>query len=67
MRCSKAKDYIGGSTEIYPKDLWNASYESLLRLDMPEKSSLLGYTDYVPALFAGRIIEYVQSKPTILK
>ena len=51
---------------ILGPDLWNASYDSLLRLDMPEESRLVGYADDVAALVAGRTVEQAQSRLGIL-
>lgn len=37
--------------------LWNSSYDSLLRLDMPEKSHFVGYADNVTVHVAWRAVE----------
>ena len=42
---------------ILGPDLWNATYEILLKLDMSEESRLVGYADDVAALVAGRTVE----------
>ena len=51
---------------ILGPDLWNATYDSLLKLDMPEESRLVGYADDVAALVAGRTVEQAQSRLGIL-
>ena len=38
-------------------DLWNASYDSLLRMEMPEESCLVRYADDVAALVAACTID----------
>lgn len=43
-------------------DLWNVSYDSLLRLEMPEESCLVGYADDVAALVAARTVDQAQIK-----
>lgn len=47
---------------ILGPDLWNAAYDGLLRLDMPEEVRLVGYADDVAALVAARNVELAQSK-----
>lgn len=47
---------------ILGPDLWNAAYDSLLRLEMPDETSLVGYADDVAALVAARNVEHAQIK-----
>lgn len=47
---------------ILGPDLWNASYDGLLRLEMPEETRLVGYADDVAALIAARTVEQAQLK-----
>lgn len=47
---------------ILGPDLWNITYDSLLRLDMPEESMLVGYADDVAALIAARDVYQAQIK-----
>ncbi|CAK9801085.1 Probable RNA-directed DNA polymerase from transposon BS [Anthophora plagiata] len=41
-------------------DLWNAFYDDLLRLEMPEEAVLIGYADDVAAFVAVRTVEQAQ-------
>lgn len=43
-------------------DLWNTSYDSLLRIDMPEGLCMAGYADDFAALVGRRTVEHAQSK-----
>ena len=47
---------------ILGPDLWNVSYDSLLRLDMPDESLLVGYADDVAALIAARNVDQANLK-----
>jgi len=47
---------------ILGPDLWNVSYDSLLRLDMPDETLLVGYADDVAALVSARTVEHAQLK-----
>lgn len=47
---------------ILGPNLWNVSYDSLLRSDMPDETVLVGYADDVAALIAARNVELAQSK-----
>lgn len=47
---------------ILGPDLWNASYDGLLRTNMPEETVLVGYADDVAALIAARDMEMAQIK-----
>lgn len=47
---------------ILGPDLWNISYDSLLRTEMPEETRLVGYADDVAALIAARDVELAQIK-----
>ncbi|CAB0020563.1 unnamed protein product [Nesidiocoris tenuis] len=42
--------------------LWNAAYGGLLRLEMPEEVTLVGYADDVAAVILGRTLESAQIK-----
>lgn len=43
-------------------DLWNASYDSLLRAEMPDETHLVGYADDIAALIAARDTKQAQFK-----
>lgn len=43
-------------------DLWNAMYDELLRLEMPDETSLIGYADDVAVVIAARDLEKAQVK-----
>lgn len=47
---------------ILGPDLWNASYDGLLRAEMPEETCLVGYADDIVALIAARTVEHAQIK-----
>lgn len=47
---------------ILGPNLWNASYDGLLRLEMPEETRMVGYADDVVALIAARTFELAQLK-----
>lgn len=47
---------------ILGPDLWNASYDGVLRVDVPEETVLVGYADDIAALIAARDIEEAQLK-----
>lgn len=47
---------------ILGPDLWNASYDDLLRMEMPEETVLVGYADDVAALIPARDVEQAQLK-----
>lgn len=47
---------------ILGPDLWNVSYDSLLREEMPEETRLVGYADDVMALIAARDVTQAQLK-----
>jgi len=47
---------------ILGPDLWNVAYDSLLRAEMPEETSLVGYADDIAALIAARNVELAQLK-----
>lgn len=42
--------------------LWNATYDSLLRMEMPEGTRLVGYADDIAALIPARTVEQAQMK-----
>ena len=42
---------------ILKPDLWNVSYDSLLRTELPKESMLVGYADDVAALMTARNVE----------
>lgn len=51
-------DHVGVAQGSIPgSDLWNAFYDRLLELDIPEES----HPDIVAALVAGRSLEQAQS------
>src|SRR5204862_8264775 len=41
---------------------WNVSYDSLLRLEMPNETQLVGYADDVAALIASRDVDQAKLK-----
>ena len=43
-------------------DLWNLAYDSLLKLEVPEETILVGYADDVAALITVRSFERAQVK-----
>ena len=43
-------------------DLWNLAYDSLLKLEVPEETILVGYADDVAALISARSFERAQVK-----
>jgi hypothetical protein len=43
-------------------DLWNASYDSLLRAEMPDETHLVGYADDIAVLIAARDTKHAQLK-----
>lgn len=47
---------------ILGPDLWNAFYDSLLRIEMPDESRLVGYADDVAVLIAARDTKQAQLK-----
>lgn len=47
---------------ILGPDLWNVSYDGLLRLDMPDETRLVGYADDVAVLIASRTVDDAQIK-----
>lgn len=47
---------------ILGPDLWNVSYDSLLRIEMPDETRLVGYADDVAALVAARNVEEAKLK-----
>ena len=51
---------------ILGPDLWNASYDGLLRLELPPESRLIGYADDVAALVAGLTVEHAQLRLNVL-
>lgn len=53
-----------GATQgsILGPDLWNVSYNGLLRLKMPDEIRLVGYAEDVAALAAGRNAEEAELK-----
>ena len=47
---------------ILGPDLWNISYDGILRQDLPEGTSLVGYADDIAAIIVSRNIEKAQRK-----
>lgn len=47
---------------ILGPDLWNACYDDLLRIDMPDETRTIAYADDVGALIAARTTELAQLK-----
>ena len=47
---------------ILGPDLWNLSYDSLLRLEMPDETQLVGYADDVASLIAARDVDQAKLK-----
>lgn len=47
---------------ILGPDLWNASYDGILRLEMPEDTFLVGYADDIAAVIQVRSIEDAQRR-----
>lgn len=61
---SREKEITAGAAQgsILGPDLWNASYDSLLRLEMPADVSLVGYADDVAVVITARSSEIAQLK-----
>ena len=43
-------------------DLWNLAYDSLLKIEVPEETILVGCADDVAALISARSVERAQEK-----
>ena len=51
-----------GQGSVLGPDLWNLAYDSLLKLEVPEETVLVGHADDVVALISARSIERAQVK-----
>lgn len=60
----RRKEVTSGAAQgsILGPDLWNALYDSLLRIEIPGNTSLLGYADDLGAMIATRTTEEAQIK-----
>ncbi|CAB0007882.1 unnamed protein product [Nesidiocoris tenuis] len=60
----RRRDITAGAAQgsILGPTLWNAAYDGLLRLEMPEEVTLVGYADDVAAVILGRTLESAQIK-----
>ncbi|GBP00751.1 hypothetical protein EVAR_69681_1 [Eumeta japonica] len=47
---------------ILGPDLWNASYDEILKLEMPEGTYLVGYADDIAAVITARNTEDAQRR-----
>ena len=58
----KRKELTAGAAQgsILGSDLWNASYDGILRLKMPEGCFLIGYADDVAAVISARDVDAAQ-------
>ena len=58
------KKITSGATQgsILGPELWNISYDEILKIDMPPDTYLVGYADDIAAVIAGRDIEDIQRK-----
>lgn len=61
-RCMKRISAGVAQGSILGPDLWNASYDDLLRIDMPEETRTIGYADDVAVLIAARTVDLAQLK-----
>ena len=43
-------------------DLWNVTFDGLLRIEMPEEKCLVGYADDVAVLVVARSVDMTQLK-----
>ena len=59
---SRRKELTGGAAQgsILGPDIWNASYDGILRMEMPDGCFLIGYADNVAALITARDVEAAQ-------
>ena len=60
----KRKELTAGAAQgsILGPDLWNASYDGILRLEMPEGCFLIGYADDVAAVISARDVDAAQMR-----
>lgn len=58
------KEISGGAAQgsILGPDLWNASYDGILRMEMPDDTFMVGYADDIAAVMIARDVEDVQRK-----
>lgn len=61
---TRRKEITAGAAQgsILGPDLWNVLYDSLLRMEMPDNTSLVGYADDVAAIITAREMEEVQTR-----
>ncbi|MBJ4722033.1 hypothetical protein JGF03_28795, partial [Salmonella enterica subsp. enterica serovar Anatum] len=60
----KRRELTSGAAQgsILGPDLWNISYDGILRMEMPEGCSLIGYADDVAAIIVARSVELAQTR-----
>ena len=60
---TQERDLTAGIAQgsILGPDLWNITYDSILRLDMPEDTKLIGYADDIALVIVGRNAEMAQT------
>ena len=60
--CPRRKELTAGAAQgsILGFNIWNASYDGILRMEMPDSCFLIGYADDVVALITARDVEAAQ-------
>ena len=60
--CTKTITSGAAQSSILEPELWNISYDEILKIDMPPDTYLVGYADDIAAIIAGRDIEEIHRK-----
>ena len=60
----KQKQITSGAAQgsILGRDIWNAFYDGILRMDMPENTFLVGYADDIAAVITAKNVDAAQLK-----
>ena len=60
----RIKEVTAGAAQgsILGPDLWNAAYDGILRMEMPENTFLVGYADDIAAVIIARDVELAQMR-----